>query len=101
MLPEFYEHQAQPCIEGLFNIVVDNTVVVMIKCFTPLNVGHVQNRFCNVLYCVANHFLCCCVYDCICIDHESATNYYYCLMKYAECLKIDLVKHVISLRLEQ
>jgi len=27
----------------------DNTVVVMKKCFASLNVGHVQNRFCNAL----------------------------------------------------
>jgi len=29
----------------------DNTVVVMIKCFAPLIVGHVQTRFCNALRC--------------------------------------------------
>jgi len=28
-------------------------------------------------YCVANNFLCSCVYDRVCMDHESATNYYY------------------------
>jgi len=26
-------------------------------------------------YCVANHYLCSCVYDCICMDHEPEINY--------------------------
>jgi len=32
-------------------LVNDNTVVVMIKRVAPLNVCHVQNRFCNALLC--------------------------------------------------
>jgi len=42
----------------------DNAVVVMIKCFAPLH-GHVQ---------VAQPFLCPCVYDHDCMDHESEIN---------------------------
>ena len=31
------------------------------------------HRLCNVRHCMANHFLCFCVYDCVCdTDHESA-----------------------------
>jgi len=33
-------------------------------------------------YCVANHLKCSCVYDLVCIDHESAINYYYILLYY-------------------
>ena len=32
---------------------------------------------CKLRYCVANHFLCSCVYDRVCMDHESEINYYY------------------------
>ena len=61
-------------------LVNDITVVVVIKCAVPLHGGHVQNQFCNVMrFCIANHLLCFCVYDCVCdTDHKSAIkNYYY------------------------
>ena len=77
---------------------------VLGKTFAPLKVGHVltlvvwcatvwlsifcalanddiamvrivcKRRFCNVRWCIANHFLCSCVCD---MDHESAIKYYY------------------------
>ena len=33
-----------------------------------------KHRFCNVRWCIANHFLCSCVCD---MDHESAIKYHY------------------------
>jgi len=34
------------------------------------------NIYSVIRYCVANHFLCPCVYDRVCMNHESAINYY-------------------------
>jgi len=48
--------------------------VVRINSFAPPSVGHVQHRFCNVRWCIANHFLCSCVCD---MDHESTIKYHY------------------------
>jgi len=62
------------CVTNHFCALVNDYIfVVMIKCFAPLHVGHVQNRLCNALMC-GKPFLCSCVYDRFCVDHESAIN---------------------------
>jgi len=46
----------------------DNTVVVMISVLLLFMI------MCKLCYCVANNFLCSCVYDCVCMDHKSEIN---------------------------
>ena len=42
-----------------------------------------------IYYCVANHFLCSCVYDRVRMNHESEINYYYYLSWYVQGCQID------------
>jgi len=51
-----------------------------------------KHRFCNVRWCIANHFLCSCVCD---MDHESAINYhyYYYNTHYRVCFLRETLPH--------
>jgi len=44
--------------------------------------AHGMQRLATLRYRVANHFLCSCVHDRVCMDHESAINYYYYYFQY-------------------
>jgi len=49
-----------------------------------------KHRFCNVSWCIANHFLCSCVCH---MDHQSATKYHYYYYNHQITIKNATLNH--------